>query len=196
MAPSVSIRRGTVDELPVVVVDGLMPGEQAAQLFGWLSTQPFTRNEVARPDRQAFRHWAYNIALAECERLPLYQATLNAIQAYFPERARQRCYRAYCNLSTYGDMLFTHTDSQPDVEELTGLWYIAPRWDLEWGGETLLFDARGDAQFVVTPRPGRLVLFDGRIVHAGRPPSRVCVIPRLTFALKFEAQEPAGRRSP
>lgn len=185
-----------MDNLPIVVVDGLMPDDQAAQLFDWLTTQPFTRNEVARPEMQAFRHWAYNVALEDCERMPLYRAALNAIQAYLPERGRQRCYRAYCNLSTYGDMLFTHTDSQPGVEELTGLWYIAPRWDMEWGGETLLFNSRNDAEFVVSPRPGRLLLFDGRIRHAGRPPNRVCVIPRLTFALKFEAQEPPGPQPP
>lgn len=187
MSEAAGVRRGSVDGLPIVVVDGLMSPAEAAQLFQWLSVQPFTRNESARPDTKAFLHWAHNLSMADCERLSLYQASLNAVQAHFPERWPQRCYRAYCNLSTYGDMLFTHTDSQPGVEELTALWYVAPRWDPEWGGETLLFNLRGDAEFVVSPRPGRLVVFDGRIRHAGRPPSRVCVIPRLTFALKFEA---------
>lgn len=190
MSGSDNVRRGSVDGLPALVVDGLMSAAEAARLFQWLKGQPFTRNEFARPDTQAFLHWAYNLSVADCERLPLYPATLEAIRTHLPERGAQRCYRSYCNLSTYGDMLFTHTDSQPGVEELTALWYIAPRWDLEWGGETVLFNSRGDAEFVANPRPGRLLIFDGRIRHAGRPPSRVCVIPRLTFALKFE---PEGR---
>lgn len=192
MSKATRIRRATVDELPVAVLDGLMTQAQAAQMFQWLNGLPFTRNEVAREDTQAFRHWAWNLSVAECERLPLFAATTDAIAEHFAARGPQRCYRAYCNLSTYGDMLFTHTDSQPGVEELTALWYIAPRWDLEWGGETLLYNAEGDAEFVVSPRPGRLLVFDGRIRHAGRSPSRICVIPRLTFALKFEPETSSG----
>lgn len=180
------LRRATVDGLPVLVLDGQLGQAPTAQLFQWLNGQPFTRSEVAREDTQSFRHWAWNLSVVECERLPLYAPTLRALAAHLPERGAQRCYRAYCNLSAYGDMLFTHTDSRPGVEELTALWYISPRWDIEWGGETLLYNAEGDAEVVVSPRPGRLLVFDGRIRHAGRPPSRICVIPRLTFALKFE----------
>ncbi len=163
-----------------------MTPAQNAQLFQWLSNLPFTRTEFAREETRAFLHWVHKLSVAECERLPLYAAAVGAVETWFPERGPQRCYRTYCNSATYGDMLFTHTDSQPGVEELTALWYIAPRWDLEWGGETILFNAAGDAEFVVSPRPGRLLVFDGRIRHVGRAPNRVCVIPRLTFALKFE----------
>ena len=77
-------------------------------------------------------------------------------------------------------------DAQPGSDEFTALWYLCEHWDTEWGGETLFFDAAGDAQFVCSPRPGRLVLFDGAIRHAGRPPSRICYVPRYTFAIKLE----------
>lgn len=192
MNETVRLRRASVDGLPVLVVDGLVTPAESANLYRWLTGQSFTRSEFARPDTQAFLHWAYNLSVADCQRLPLYRATLQAFQSYLPERGAQRCYRAYCNLSTFGDMLFTHTDSEPGVEELTALWYIAPRWDLEWGGETVLFNSDGDAEFLASPRPGRLLLFDGRIRHAGRPPNRICVIPRLTFALKFEPERRGG----
>lgn len=186
MPDSVGVRRGTIASYPVVIIDGLMSITEASRLFGWLEGAPFTRTEVARPDTQAFRHWVYNVEPSEYDGLALYRRTLDAVLDHFPERGEHRCYRAYCNQSSYGDMLFTHTDSQPGNAEVTALWYIAPRWDPEWGGETLFYTEAGDAEFVVSPRPGRLVLFDGRIRHAGRPPSRVCAIPRLTFALKLE----------
>lgn len=188
MAEARAVRRGQVDTLPVLVIDGLLSPAETGRLFQWLAAQPFTRSEFARPDTQAFLHFVYNISVADCESLPLYAPTLDAIRTHFPERGTQRCYRTYCNLAAFGDMLFTHTDSQPGVEELTALWYIAPRWDLEWGGETILFNSSGDAEFVASPRPGRLLVFDGRIRHAGRPPNRVCVMPRLTFAFKFEPE--------
>lgn len=187
-----SIRRGSVEGLPVLVLDGLMPDAYTHRLFNWLSNSPFTRSEAARPDTQAFLHWAFNVSIEECRRLPLYLPAVRALEEHLPDRGRQRLCRAYCNLCAYGDMLFTHTDSQPGEPGLTALWYIAPQWDTEWGGETLLFDESGDPQFVIGFKPGRLAIFDARIRHAGRPPSRVCVIPRLTFALKF-GPEPAAR---
>lgn len=185
MVENTGVRYAQVAGRPVVAIDGLMTPDEAARLFERLSEAPFTRNEVARPETQAFRHWAWNLEVVECMRMSLYTQAVRTIAGYFPERGPQRLYRAYCNLSTYGDMLFTHTDAHPNAEGLTALWYIAPRWDTEWGGETLFFDDAGDAQFVVSPRPGRLVIFDGCICHAGRPPSRICTMPRLTFALKF-----------
>ncbi len=45
-----------------------------------------------------------------------------------------------------------------------------------------------DPQFVVGPKPGRLVIFDGAIPHAGRPPTRICFAPRYTYAMKFELE--------
>ncbi|MGH8127439.1 MAG: 2OG-Fe(II) oxygenase [Gammaproteobacteria bacterium] len=183
------VREGSVEGHPIRVIDGLMPPVEAAQLFQNLDASAFTRNEFARPETQAFRHWACNIEVEACKRMPLYRYTMQAVAELFPQGAAYRLYRTYCNQSTYGDMLFTHTDNTPDLAGITALWYIAPRWDLEWGGETLLFDNSGDARFVVSPRPGRLLLFDGRIRHAGRPPSRICTIPRLTFALKLEPEQ-------
>jgi hypothetical protein len=178
-------RRAVVDGFPALTIDGLMSTEESTRLFQWLCAQPFTRTEIAREDTRAFRHWVWNIPVEDCARMPLYKAATSAVAAYLPERGAQRCVRTYCNSSGYGDMLFTHTDMQPDSEGLTALWYITPNWDIEWGGETLLFNAAGDAEFVASPRPGRLLVFDGRIRHAGRAPNRVCAIPRLTFALKF-----------
>lgn len=183
------VREGSVESHPIRVIDGLMPQAEAAQLFQNLDAGAFTRNEFARPETQAFRHWACNIEVEACKRMPLYRYTMEAVEGFSPHGATYRLYRAYCNLSAYGDMLFTHTDNTPDLAGITALWYIAPRWDVEWGGETLLFDNSGDARFVVSPRPGRLLLFDGRIRHAGRPPSRICTIPRLTFALKLEPEQ-------
>jgi SM-20-related protein len=83
-------------------------------------------------------------------------------------------------------MLFTHTDCLPTSRELTALWFLMDRWDVEWGGETLFFTDDGDAEFVATPKPGRLVVFDGAIRHVGRPPNRVCYAARYTFAIKLE----------
>lgn len=175
-----------MDGFPLIVVDGLLGAAEINRWYESLCGVAFTRSEVARPETQAFKHWAWAITLEKCRQLPFHQLAQDAIQRCLGQRGPQRLYRAYCNLCTYGDMLFTHTDSQPEAEELTALWYIAAKWDVEWGGETVFFDSDGDAKAIVSPKPGRLAIFDGRIRHAGRPPNRICTEPRLTFALKFE----------
>lgn len=186
------VRKGEVEGMPLVVLDGLLPNEQTVRLFNWLSGSPFTRSEAARPDTQAFLHWAVNVPPRDCRNLPLYQPTVDALAHHLPENGPQRLYRSYCNLCSYGDMLFTHTDAKPGEQGLTALWYIAPQWDMEWGGETLFFDTAGDPVFVIGFKPGRLAIFDARIRHAGRPPNKVCVLPRLTFAMKFAPETAPG----
>lgn len=192
MAAGAKVREGTVDGLPVRVIDGLMNVAESTRLFQTFQNTAFVRNEFARPEVDMFRHSVCNIELQACRRMPLFGYTMEALKQTLAERGPHRCYRAYCNMANYGDMLFTHTDSQPGQPELTALWFLAPPWDVEWGGETLLFNSEGDAEFVVSPRPGRLLLFDGRIRHAGRAPNRICVVPRFTFALKLEP-DPSGQ---
>lgn len=83
-------------------------------------------------------------------------------------------------------MLFTYADCVPGAGELTALWYVCGRWDFEWGGETVFFDANRDARAAVSPKPGRLAVFDAEILHVGRSPNRICQPPRDTLAIKLE----------
>jgi SM-20-related protein len=172
----------------VRVFDGLLQANDIHGLTVALENGAFTRTESARPDTSAFRHWVLNIPMQAAAQLAVYQPTLNAAGEFSAE-TDYRVYRCYCNYASYGDMLFTHTDCAPGAGELTALWFIAPNWNVEWGGETLFFDSSMDAQVVVSPRPGRLVLFDGSLTHAGRPPSRICFASRFTLAYKLQPQK-------
>jgi hypothetical protein len=181
----VPTRRGTVDGRPLAIYDGLVPLADMTRYAEILHRAPFTRTETARPDTAEHRHWVNEMAVAGLPHLPLWHATERALRDFSPDR-RYKPYRAYTNHAAFGDMLFTHTDCLPESDELTALWFLCDRWDIEWGGETVFFDASGDAAFCASPRPGRLVVFHGAIVHAGRPPNRVYYGPRYTFALKLE----------
>jgi hypothetical protein len=178
-------RRGLVEGRDVAVFDGLLASTDLARYVELLRRAPFTRTEIARPDTAEYRHWVSEMAVPGLLQLPIWSATEAAVRSLRPDR-RYRPYRAYTNYAAFGDMLFTHTDCLPDQDELTSMWFLCDSWDIEWGGETLFFDSSGDCQFAVTPRPGRLVIFDGAIRHAGRPPNRVCYAPRFTFATKLE----------
>lgn len=165
--------------------DGLLANDALARLHAAIAGAGFTRTEIARAETAAFKHWISEIPLPAMASMPFVAPTFAALAQFEPAR-RFRAYRCYVNSAQYGDMLFTHTDCLPGAGEITALWFICERWDPEWGGETLFFDADGDARAAVSPRPGRLVLFDGELPHCGRPPSRICTEARYTLAIKLE----------
>ncbi|HET7921220.1 MAG TPA: 2OG-Fe(II) oxygenase [Gammaproteobacteria bacterium] len=177
-------REHSIEGHSIRIYDGLLQEQAIHALTAALDEGGFVRSEIARPDTQAFRHWALNIPLEAAVKLPVYQPTLDAMRQFSSE-ARHHIYRCYCNYASYGDMLFTHTDCDPGTTDLTALWFIAPHWDVEWGGETLFFNSSLDAEVVVSPRPGRLVMFEGVLRHVGRPPNRICFNPRYTLAFKL-----------
>ncbi len=181
------VRKGEIGGRLIVVYDGLVPQVAVNSLTSTLEQNAFTHNEIARPDTAQFKHWAVNLTLKEAEQLPIFKPTVDATALFCEDGSKYRIYRAYCNYASYGDMLFTHTDAMPGSKELTALWFLAKEWNVEWGGETLFFNEDQDAEFVASPRPGRLVIFDGSIMHVGRPPNRICFAPRFTFAFKLEA---------
>ncbi len=177
-------RHGVVEGRDVFVFDGLISETELGEYFEALARAPFTRTEIAKPETAEYKHWVSELPLANVTRLPLWVATERAVAAVRPGET-YRPYRAYTNYAAFGDMLYTHTDCRPDQRELTALWFLSTQWEPEWGGETMFFDASGDAMFCTSPKPGRLVVFDGAIPHVGRPPSRICYTPRYTFAIKL-----------
>ena len=80
----------------------------------------------------------------------------------------------FVNGQTYGIENAIHTDCPNDEEGwYTLLAYINPQWHVDWGGETMFYNReRSDVIYCVLPRPGRLVFFDARHHHWGRPPTR------------------------
>lgn len=177
-------RTASVDGRDVAIFDDLVPPEEAARYFAAISQAAFTRTETARPDASDHRHWVCEMPLENLPRTSLWHATQKAIVSMRPNED-YRPYRCYTNFASYGDILMTHVDALPGARELTALWFLCERWDIEWGGETVFFDSCGDAQTIVSPKPGRLVIFDGAIRHVGRPPNRNCLASRYTFAIKL-----------
>jgi SM-20-related protein len=183
---STPARVAQVSGRDIFVFDGLVAPEESTRYFHALSQAAFTRTEIARPENQEYRHWACEMPLENLPKISLWPATQTAVLAARPGELH-RPYRVYTNFASHGDLLLTHVDALPGARELTALWFVAERWDTEWGGETLFYDDQGDAQIAVSPKPGRLLLFDGAIRHAGKPPNRNCYVPRFTLAIKLRA---------
>lgn len=182
-APSRSV---AIEGRDVFVFDDLVPAEESSRYFRAITQASFTRTESARPDTPDYRHWVCEMPLENLPRTSLWHATERAVLQVRPGMSYLP-YRVYTNFAAFGDTLLTHVDALPGLRELTALWFLCESWDPEWGGETLFYDSKGDAQIAVSPRPARLLLFDGAVRHAGKPPNRNCPIGRYTFAIKLRA---------
>ena len=174
-----------VEGCRISVFDDLLPQPELIGLHRTLLNAGYARTEYARPETEEHRHWAAELPLSQLPTFPLTAPTLAAVAVHDPAHAYEP-YRSYVNVAHFGDMLYSHVDCAPGVGELTALWYICDRWDHEWGGETVFFDARKDVRAAVSPKPGRLAVFDGEVSHAGRAPNRICFATRYTLAFKFK----------
>lgn len=98
---------------------------------------------------------------------------------------RLRVIRQYANGHTFGQGGKPHTDDhRPGCYTL--LYYPMLEWQLGWEGETLFYSTAGNILHSVQPRPNTALLFDSRIIHMGRAPSRACPHLRVSVALKLE----------
>jgi len=102
-----------------------------------------------------------------------------------------RLVRCYANAHTFGVEGYPHLDSRAPGN-YTVIVYLNPVWKPEWAGETVFFNDMGDIFKSVLPRPGRVAVFDGRILHAGRAVSRLC--PALRVTLMFKTHHPGAQK--
>jgi 2OG-Fe(II) oxygenase superfamily len=99
--------------------------------------------------------------------------------------------RVYVNGYTYGTDGYAHIDDVwikkkfgEDALSETTVVYLNENWHVDWGGETVMFDAEGDVTASVVPRYGRIFSFDSNILHTARPVSRACTVLRKVIVFK------------
>ena len=94
--------------------------------------------------------------------------------------------RSWINGQTYGLGDDVHRDVQIEDGEhwkfLTFIFYCNKEWGPGWGGETVIYDENYDVLRAITPKPGRLIAFDSRLLHQGKGPNRHIVDLRMTLS--------------
>ncbi len=155
----------------------------------------------------AGKNWYFGNRSNDAHDIPFWKMDLDGVAVYDEiwKAAQARCealagcklrvIRQYANGHTYG------LGGQPHLDDLrpgtfTLLYYPMLEWDPSWQGETVFHDQTGEIAVAVTPRPNRAVLFDARIPHAGRAPSRSCPALRVTVAYKLEAVPSSAKAEP
>ena len=156
-------------------------------------------------DAQATMYWTHQLynfcpgedpdyhmnAGLEASNNKIYLDVLNYLEAIIPDLPpRANMYASYVNSLKFGDMPGIHVDAPYFVEDnLTVLVYLNAEWMPNWGGETIFYDDKLDAKKIVSLKPGRVVMFDGRIPHTGRAPNRITPYNRYILAYKYMTPE-------
>ena len=152
--------------------------------YGWL----------ASAGQSSFGHWNHDFLKTkrtnqeDAEHVLLDNASLAPIKDLWLQLksdllAGHSLVRCYSNAHTFGIDGHPHTDSATPGNYTT-ICYINPVWKPEWAGETVFFNEMGDIAHAVLPKPGRMVQFDGRILHAARGLARICPAMRVTLMFK------------
>jgi len=185
------VKSASVDGRLLFVIDGAVPEEVCSDLFECLQNDAFRRTEFARPDTWEFRHHVVEYNLGKLRHTALFSLVGRLVKLLFPGTTLE-AYRIYTNAVMFGDAAFVHRDSDQRTH-VTALVYPNPEWSSELGGETIFYDESGEIVEAVEPRPGRLCLFHGSILHKGSPPSRLFWGSRYTTAFKFAPEAPVGK---
>ena len=100
--------------------------------------------------------------------------------------------RMYVNAYAFGACPTAHSDNDADGS-YTALCYASEAWHYDWCGETISYsNARDEITRAIYPKPGRIAVFDGRLPHVVRAPTRGCPLVRYTIAIKLRKKPRSG----
>jgi SM-20-related protein len=186
----------------VHVFDGLLPESTQSALVEAMHWMPvhFLNRWDRFKSHELDMHWYYPIAFSDEPYTADVESALDGLDDnLWPvldtwkaiKKAVDRPFRLYeCMLSanTFGTEGRVHQDIADPLarkDHWTALVYCNREWKLEWAGETLFFDERGEIVGGVMPKPGRIVVFSGDPPHVGRSVSRICPTDRRVLVYKF-----------
>lgn len=161
------------------VHDGLVPSTLSDEAWKRLN-QPIWGFGLGTFGESHYKHARTSIPLGDS----LVREMSRIIEPHLPYASR--LISCYANANRTGDADEVHKDGdEPGYP--TAIYYANTRWEPEWAGETVLYNESKD-EFVrcVYPRPGRVVIFDGRIWHNARVPTRHYGGIRITVVFCYE----------
>ena len=167
------------------IVDDLLTSDAAGAVYTHVRDLSYSLSDSDREDTSDYRHLKHEFATQGDRSDPIMLMLADKARALLSS-AGIDCgplYRIYANLNMFGDFQFSHHDG----DGWTALLFANPHWGEDWGGEFIAYS--GAAQpydHAISPRPGRMLIFDGLILHRGGVPSKFCYVPRISIAVKFE----------
>ena len=167
----------------ICVIDYAVPEQMAKALYEYFhhyTEWSFDANEEGAGDNVQFlchldNNWV--------EQSPLWELLRKYVKKFYGEGYIP--YNCSVNHTRYGDNPMDHRDTyDPDVKDVTLLLYLNPHWNMNFAGETVYIDERGEIELSVLPKFCRLAIHEGYINHLSRAPARIATNSRYTLAIK------------
>jgi len=182
------IRKSLVSGRELFVCDNLIEPKMVHQVGNLVRILHYVRKEKSRPGVPGVAAVS-DIPAEKLAMDPFLLGLRQIVERLFPDE-QFTDQRAYVNCSVFGDSYYTHRDCSPQERHVTALYYANLEWQLDWGGETIYYNDDDDAELVILPRPGRLVVARGAVLHRGCVPTRSCHEERYTLAYKLNSIGP------
>jgi hypothetical protein len=183
------VRRASVGGREVFICDNMLDAETISRVGLLVKGLNYKRKEKSRPNVPGMASLS-EIAPAQMGNNRFLHQLRKIAEEMFPgEQLTDQ--RAYVNSSLFGDSYYIHRDCPAQLHQVTALYYANLTWEPDWGGETIYYNDDYDAELVVSPRPGRVLLSRGAILHRGNVPTRDCYEERLTLAYKLNSSGPS-----
>jgi SM-20-related protein len=169
----------------IFVLDDVLTTGAVESIHEFLCKMPVTLTDADRPDTIEFKHFKYDfVSPGEQCNEPFANALIDVARGFLEARgiATGPLYRVYLNVNLFGDYQFAHTDG----DGWTALLFGNARWGEDWGGEIIFYDEDQDAySYAISPKPGRMLIFDSTLYHRGGVPSKLFHGARMSVAIKF-----------
>jgi SM-20-related protein len=190
----------------IVVIDDLLPEADRAIIQGFLQSGGWQFGWKSSSKTDIFSFWHKHFAGHRHAKHETQYECDAELEKKFPTLHRfwqqlnramfagdHDLYRCYANAQSYGSDGTLHTDSKSE-HSITSVYYPHEKWEPNWAGETLIFNAnKTDIVAAVYPRPNRLLAFPGNAPHVARGVSRTCPVLRTTLMFKSEARPYANQ---
>ena len=179
------IRKSVISGRELFVCDDMVDAATVQTIGALVRTLHYIRKEKSRPGVPGLAAVS-DIPMERIAADPFLRGLKQTVERLFPaEQFTDQ--RAYVNCSVYGDGYYVHRDCAAHEAHVTALYYANLEWKPDWGGETIYYNDDEDAELAITPRPGRLVIARGALLHRGNVPTRACHEERYTLAYKLNS---------
>ena len=183
------IRKSLISGRELFVCDNLIEPMMVKQVSTLVRTLHYVRKEKSRQDVPGAAAVS-DIPPEKVAADPFLRGLRQIVERLFPDEQFSD-QRAYVNCSVFGDSYYAHRDCAAQEQHVTALYYANLEWSLDWGGETIYYNDDEDAELIILPRPGRLVVARGAVLHRGCVPTRSCYEERYTLAYKLNSIGPS-----
>lgn len=181
-----------LDNRPIYIVDGLFDDALVRMIYEVCRRSSFEYSENANSEDEEISYLNHEFGMDFLNGNQVMKFWKNRIidraASLFPD-SNYLLHRVHCNNQSFGDFQIPHFDI---ANGMTALYMANFEWMEEWHGETVFFDQNREPFHIIAPKPGRVLIFSGDILHRGGSPSRMCFRQRLSVAFKFKLDQHSG----